>query len=1301
LQDFLSVGGLLPGKLSPLFMTMYLNGMFTIGSELLNAGRALIIDQRLRLIQSMVASGLEEDAKEMFPEIYDMYEQYMNSTNTPDPVPYRDPVILDLDGNGIKASAQALGAYFDFNADGFAEKVQWVVPGDGLLVRDLNHNGAVDNGRELFGDATLLKNGGLAHDGVQALLDVDDNGDRRIDAADAVFGELQIWTDSNRDGLAAAEELHSLPELGITALDLTAVNADTLSFTYEKADGSTHLAGDLWLAASKTDTLDIVNIEIPESVLRLPNVRGYGVVRQLHVAMAQDAGLQALVEQFVTTPDYAEQKSLMEQIVLKWTASDNVSPTSRGTNIDARKLAAVEKFMAEPFVGLYGSNPGSQAAAALLGVYEGFSNVIWVQLLKQSHLKPVLERISYTVDMTAETATIGLGRVQAYLDGVLLEDKDRGLNMLKSIGILALEPSVEQQPFLDFILRYAGMNSEYALAVAETGVIRAATDGNDNLQGTEAGDTVFAMDGNDSVDGGAGDDYLSGDSGNDSLFGGAGDDRLYGGLGDDKLYGGVNSDRIEGGDGKDELFGDFGSDTLLGEDGNDMLYASEGDDVLDGGAGNDTLYGNRNNGNNSYADYNGNDTYLFGKGYGNDTIVEYGGGTGTDTIKLLDVNPGDIEVLQESGNLVLQIKETGERIAVSSYFASGSYKVESVVFTDGTAWTQAELESRVVTRGTEGNDVLYGDRNFQNRVYGFGGDDKLYGGANSDRIEGGDGKDELFGDFGSDTLLGGDGNDMLYASEGDDVLDGGAGNDTLYGNRNNGNSSYADYSGNDTYLFGKGYGNDTIVEYGGGTGTDTIKLLDVNPGDIEVLQESGNLVLQIKETGERIAVSSYFASGSYKVESVVFADGTVWTQAELESRVVTRGTEGNDVLYGDRNFQNRVYGFGGDDKLYGGVNNDRIEGGDGKDELFGDFGSDRLLGGDGNDMLYASEGDDVLDGGAGNDTLYGNRNNGNNSYADYSGNDTYLFGKGYGNDTIVEYGGGTGTDTIKLLDVNPGDIEVLQESGNLVLQIKETGERIAVSSYFASGSYKVESVVFADGTAWTQAELESRVVTRGTEGNDVLYGDRNFQNRVYGFGGDDKLYGGVNSDRIEGGDGKDELFGDFGSDTLLGGDGNDVLYASEDDDVLDGGAGNDTLYGNRNNGNNSYADYSGNDTYLFGKGYGNDTIVEYGGGTGTDMVDLKLNHDEIIVEKSGSNLLLRIAGSTDTLTVLDWKSSSSYQTEVFQAQDGWRLLNTQVDQLIQAMASFTTPQGMDWSQALSQRKEEAQQILAQYWSSNG
>ncbi|WP_187355578.1 hypothetical protein, partial ['Paenibacillus yunnanensis' Narsing Rao et al. 2020] len=125
-------------------------------------------------------------------------------------------------------------------------------------------------------------------------------------------------------------------------------------------------------------------------------------------------------------------------------------------------------------------------------------------------------------------------------------------------------------------------------------------------------------------------------------------------------------------------------------------------------------------------------------------------------------------------------------------------------------------------------------------------------------------------------------------------------------------------------------------------------------------------------------------------------------------------------------------------------------------------------------------------------------------------------------------------------------------------------------------------------------------------------------------------------------------------------------------------------------------DYNGNDTYVFGKGYGNDTIVEYGGGK--DTVELKLDCEEVIFEKSGSNLLLRVADSTDSLMVSGWQSSGSYQTEVFQTQGGRRLLNTQVDQLIQAMASFTTAQGMDWSQALSQRKEDTQQILAQFWS---
>jgi hypothetical protein len=44
--------------------------------------------------------------------------------------------------------------YFDLDSDGFAERTGWVSASDGLLVRDNNGNGIIDNGSELFGTST-------------------------------------------------------------------------------------------------------------------------------------------------------------------------------------------------------------------------------------------------------------------------------------------------------------------------------------------------------------------------------------------------------------------------------------------------------------------------------------------------------------------------------------------------------------------------------------------------------------------------------------------------------------------------------------------------------------------------------------------------------------------------------------------------------------------------------------------------------------------------------------------------------------------------------------------------------------------------------------------------------------------------------------------------------------------------------------------------------------------------------------------------------------------------------------------
>ena len=64
-----------------------------------------------------------------------------------------DPLILDIDGDGYNVETKENGANFDLDKNGFAEKINWTKK-DGFLCLDLNGNGTIDNGGELFGDKT-------------------------------------------------------------------------------------------------------------------------------------------------------------------------------------------------------------------------------------------------------------------------------------------------------------------------------------------------------------------------------------------------------------------------------------------------------------------------------------------------------------------------------------------------------------------------------------------------------------------------------------------------------------------------------------------------------------------------------------------------------------------------------------------------------------------------------------------------------------------------------------------------------------------------------------------------------------------------------------------------------------------------------------------------------------------------------------------------------------------------------------------------------------------------------------------
>lgn len=85
--------------------------------------------------------------------------------------PRVDPLILDLNGNGIETVAPnaANPILFDHNGPsassgqaGIKTGTGWVAATDGFLVLDRNGNGTIDNGTELFGDSTQLAAGGNA-----------------------------------------------------------------------------------------------------------------------------------------------------------------------------------------------------------------------------------------------------------------------------------------------------------------------------------------------------------------------------------------------------------------------------------------------------------------------------------------------------------------------------------------------------------------------------------------------------------------------------------------------------------------------------------------------------------------------------------------------------------------------------------------------------------------------------------------------------------------------------------------------------------------------------------------------------------------------------------------------------------------------------------------------------------------------------------------------------------------------------------------------------------------------------------
>jgi len=234
----------------------------------LNTAGELIID-----FTSSITSGNEEVKISDLSVFVDGNDWTANALEDDFLTTYKTPIILDLDNDGIETLSFDEGVNFDIDADGDIDVTGWVGSDDGLLVRDLNKDGIINDASELFGEEMLKNDGTKASDGYDALRELDSNADGVINAEDDAFSELNVWKDSNSDGITDEGELLTLNEANVSEISLGTItssqtsngNVIGLKSTYLDNEGNEKEAADVWFKTEASDLvldadIDLVNV---------------------------------------------------------------------------------------------------------------------------------------------------------------------------------------------------------------------------------------------------------------------------------------------------------------------------------------------------------------------------------------------------------------------------------------------------------------------------------------------------------------------------------------------------------------------------------------------------------------------------------------------------------------------------------------------------------------------------------------------------------------------------------------------------------------------------------------------------------------------------------------------------------------------------------------------------------------------------------------------------------------------------------------------------------------------------------
>ncbi|WP_427835445.1 calcium-binding protein [Actinobacillus pleuropneumoniae] len=1011
------------------------------------------------------------------------------------------PLIIDMDGNGVKTISINKNVFFDLDNNFFAENVGWVEKGDAFLVWDRDNNGVIDSGNELFGNHTLLRNGKKADNGFAALKELDDNNDQIFDEKDKAWFQLQLWFDHNQNGVSDEGELVKLSESGIKSIDLAYKNNNSTDENGNEHrqqshvtwnDGRTSGITDVWFNTNTARSYYKEEVQISDDIKAMPNIIAFGNLLDLHAAIAKSPTLKYVIKEYMDA-NLAERDTLLNDLIYEWTGTSGVDPNSRGSSIDARKLAVLELITGRTFRQGSSLNPNSNAAKLLEAEFKKFADYTLAQLESKTVYKDIFTMNSFLINSETGELEFDWENLNSAITHFI---KTRNFIEAKRVISIAKNLGIYNDEYLAVIDKNFANLAESDKTIAYFIKRNFVEGGIDDIKlvGTEDHDLILANSQDNILEAGNGDDTLIGGMGNDTLKGGFGADTYIfsKGHGQDVIYeysDSANSKKdidtlkftdvnyaevkFRRVDNDLMLFGYHDTDSvtvksfyshvdyqfdklefadrsitrdelikaglhLYGTDGNDDIKDhADWDSILEGGKGNDILRGGY-----------GADTYIFSKGHGQDIVYEDTNNDNRardiDTLKFTDVNYAEVKFRRVDNDLMLFGYHDTDSVTIKSFYNHVDYQFDKLDFAD-----------RSITRDELGKQGM--------ALFGTDGDDNINDWGRNSVIDAGAGNDTVNGGNGDDTLIGGKGNDILRGGY-----------------------------GADTYIFSKGHGQDIVYEDTNNDNRardiDTLKFTDVNYAEVKFRRVDNDLMLFGYHDTDSVTVKSFYSHVDYQFDKLEFADRSITRDELIKAGLHLYGTDGND------------------------------------------------------DIKDHADWDSILEGGKGNDILRGGY-----------GADTYIFSKGHGQDIVYEDTNNDNRardiDTLKFTDVNYAEVKFRRVDNDLMLFGYHDTDSVTIKSFYNHVDYQFDKLDFADRSI-TRDELGKQgMALFGTDGDDNI-NDWGRNSVIDAGAGNDTVNGGNGDDTLIGGKGNDILRGGYGADTYIfsKGHGQDIVYEDTNND---------------------------------------------------------------------------------------------------------------------------------------------------------